>query len=313
MTEELPTSKPERISEIPTIEEKTFPEEPAQFAEPAESISPATTHSAEAAKPPSKHIGRKIGYGFIIFLSGLVILICAVGAIGTLVITKPVSDAAVALLEVVENGAGGMRQAASRVDGLLGEAQQVTIGIAQSVGQVSENISDQGLVLTLLPEEQELKLVSLAEQIRETFATVNELVASGLQMYRTIDRMPFISLPGPDPEQVDSIQVTLDNVRSDVSEARSAIQEVRSGATAKVDRVTGAVVLLSERLQEGRDNLAALDSDLAAVQEQADQLQQVIPTVLAVVAILLTLFLVYVGYTQVEVIRLYGNKWKGLE
>jgi len=281
-------------------------EEPAQLAEPVAAASPAT------AKPASKHIGRKIWYGFIIFLSGLVILVCAVGAIGSLVITKPVSDAAVALLEVVENGAGGMRNAAARVDGLLGEAQQVTIGISQSVGQVSENISDKGLVLTLLPEEQEQKLVSLAEQIRETFATVNELVASGLQMYRTIDRMPFISLPGPDPEQVDSIQATLDSVRSDVSEARDAIEEVRSGAADKVDRVTNAVVMLSGRLQEGRDNLAALDSDLAAVQEKADTLQQIIPTVLAVLAIVLTLFLIYVGYTQVEVIRLYVSKWKGL-
>ncbi len=273
---------------------------------------PVAAASPASVKPASKHTGRKIWYGFIIFLSGLVILICAVGAIGSLVITKPVSDLAVALLEVVENGAGGMRNTAARVDGLLGEAQQVTIGISQSVGQVSENISDKGLLLTLLPEEQEQKLVSLAEQMRETFATVNELVASGLQMYRTIDRMPFISLPGPDPEQVDSIQTTLDSVRSDVSEARDAIEEVRSGAAAKVDRVTNAVVMLSGRLQEGRDKLAALDSDLAAVQEKADTLQQVIPTVLAVLAIVLTLFLIYVGYTQVEVIRLYGSKWKGL-
>jgi len=141
---------------------------------------------------------------------------------------------------------------------------------------------------------------------------VQELVAAGLQMYRTIDRMPFVNLPGPDPEQVDSIQATLDSVRSDVTEARSAIQEVRSGAAAKVDRVTNAVVMLSGRLQEGRDKLAALDSQLAAVQERADQLQQVIPTVLAIAAVLLTLFLVYVGYTQVEVIRLYVSKWQKL-
>ena len=145
MTENPPTSEPEPIAETPMI----VPEEAAQPAEPVAAASPAS------AKPASKHIGRKIWYGFIIFLSGLVILICAVGAIGSLVITKPVSDSVVALLEVVENGAGGMRQAASRVDGLLGEAQQVTIGISQSVGQVSENISDKGLLLTLLPEEQE--------------------------------------------------------------------------------------------------------------------------------------------------------------
>jgi methyl-accepting chemotaxis protein len=299
-------------------EEKSYAE-PAQAAEPPASEpqpiieqAVATSGPESPKKPTSRHIGRKIWYGFVIFLSSLVILICAVGLIGTWVLESSISDAAVGLLGAVENGAGGMRQAAARVDGLLGEAQQVTLGISQSVGQVSQNISDLGLVMTLLPEEQEQKLAGLADQIRDTFINVKELVASGLEMYRTINRMPFINLPGPDPEQLDSIQSTLDNVRSDVAEARSAIQEIRTGAAAKVDRVTNAVVLLSERLQEGRDNLAALDSKLAAVQQQADSLQQVIPTVLAFVAVLLTLFLIYVGYTQVEVIRLYGGKWKGL-
>jgi hypothetical protein len=308
MNDNLPTSEqemsPESLADVP--------EEASQTAEPVEAATPAVEQPATSVEPTNRHTGRKIWYGFIIFLSGLVILVCAVGAIGTWVVEQSVSDSAVELLGVVENGAGGIRNAATRVDGRLGEAQQVTIGISQSVQQVSQNITDKGLLLTLLPEEQEQRLVDLADQLRESFGAVQELVAAGLQMYQTINRMPFVSLPGPDPEQVESIQSTLDSVRSDVDEARGAIEEVRSGAAARVDRVTNAVVMLSGRLQEGRDKLAALDSQLATVQERADSLQQTIPNLLVVLAILLTLFLIYVGYTQVEVIRLYVSKWKGL-
>jgi hypothetical protein len=261
---------------------------------------------------PSRHIGRKIWYGVVIGLSVLVILVSVVGVIGSWIVESALSDLSASGLTLVENTAGGMRQVGDRIDGRLVEAQQITGNVSQAVGQLSQNIDDKGLVLVLLPEEQEQKLTSLAQNIGDTFANIKDLLASGLEMYRMIDRMPFVSLPAPDPETASDIQASIDEMRSGVEALTDSVQSFRSGASSQVDRISSAADRVSSDLQDTSDRLAALDTRLAALQDKAAQLKEIIPTVLVVIALLLTLFLAYVIYTQVEVIRLFVRRWKEL-
>ena len=51
----------------------------------------------------NSHLGKKFFYGFVITLSSLVLLLCLVGVIGVWVVERPLSDAAVTTMKVVEN------------------------------------------------------------------------------------------------------------------------------------------------------------------------------------------------------------------
>jgi len=261
---------------------------------------------------PSKHIGRKIWYGTAIGLCGLVILLCAIGMVGTWIIEQSLSDTAVALLTVVENTAGGLRQAGDRLDTGLSEVQQVTGGISSAAEQLSQNVADQGLVLTLLPEEQEQKLVAAVQKVTDTYAAIKDVLATGLEMYQTIDRLPFVSLPAPSQQSIEEISAGIAEVQSTADELRGSVQDFRSGAAAKVDMVTTAADQLTSRLQTSRDRLAKLDSDLAQLQDTAATWKETIPTLLFVAALVITLLSAYIIYTEVEVIRLYVQRWKGL-
>jgi hypothetical protein len=86
--------------------------------------------------------------------------------------------------------------------------------------------------------------------------------------------------------------------------------EFRTGVSAEIAKIEQAAVRLNERLEESWGSLAKLDADLAALQDLAIRLKTAIPTALTIIAVVLTLFLAYVIYSQVEVIRLHVQRWR---
>ncbi len=73
----------------------------------------------------SRHVGRKIWYGAVIALSVLLLLICAVGVVGTWVLESKLSDATVSLLQTAENVIDKAQQVIGQVQEPLGEVQQI--------------------------------------------------------------------------------------------------------------------------------------------------------------------------------------------
>ena len=120
-------------------------------------------------KKNNSYLGKKILYGFVIGLSGLILLFCLAGIIGVWVVERPLSDATVTLLRVVENSTKVVRTATSRVDQTLAAVQAKTAEISDASNQLSQNVTDKGLVLVLLPEEKEQQLVETASSIQDTY------------------------------------------------------------------------------------------------------------------------------------------------
>lgn len=258
----------------------------------------------------SRHTGRKIWYGIAIAICGLVILVSAVGVVGDWIAQSTLSKVAFSLLEVVDQTAGGLRPVIQRIDQGAMEVRQISAEVSQVSTQISQNIEDQGLIVLLLPEEKENNLVERINAVQETLSTIGEVLAAGLEMYQTIDRIPFVSLPAPSEEQVENIEAAVSQTQADVAALRQSVQDFRSGAAGQVSRVTQAADQVTAGMDQLSGRLNELDTRMVALQEFATQMQTTIRTLLAVVAFIITLFLAWVIYTQVEVIRLYVQRWK---
>ena len=153
----------------------------------------------------SRHIGRKIWFGIAITLSVLILVISVAGLVGAWVVQNTLSDVTVSLLQTVYDSAGSLRQVIQKVDQGVGEVSQITAEVSQISSQISQNVEDQGLLLLLLPQEKEDKLVEGINSIQETLSTISEFLASIVEMYRAIDSLPFVDLPGPSLEQVEKV------------------------------------------------------------------------------------------------------------
>lgn len=260
----------------------------------------------------SHQLGKKILYGLVIALCAIVILVSATGVVGAWAIRRPVSEAAVAILIVIEDTADAAQQVTDRVTQATDKLQMVTTELESVSDKISQNVTDQGLVLTLLPEEQEQKLVEAAESVREAFTGIQQTISAALELYRSIDRLPFVNLPAPDPEQVQKIESSITKFEESAATLRASIADFRAGVTTKIDQVTEALGLLNDEVQRVQAGLVGLNTRLAELEAFASRLQEVIPPALTILAVVATLFLAFLIYTQVEVIRLFITRWRSL-
>jgi uncharacterized phage infection (PIP) family protein YhgE len=258
------------------------------------------------------HLGKKILYAFVIALCVLVIVVSVTGMIGALAVRRPLSDAAIAVLSVVEDASRTAQQAASRVDQATEKIQSITLEIAKVSDQIGQNVSDKGLVLTLLPAEQEQELLGTIGSIKETFLGIREAITAGLELYRSIDRLPFVNLPGPSEDQMLKIESSISRAETLVETLRSAVEGFRSGVTSKIDQVANAASSLTNEIQQIREQLSQLNSKLASLEALSIRLQEIIPGIFMTLTIILSLFLAFLIYTQVEVIRLFITRWRRL-
>ncbi len=254
--------------------------------------------------------GRRIWYGIAIVLSCLVMLLSVAGIAGVWVTQRAVSNAVVQLIDSVSNVTGSLRQTAQTVDQKLASMQDITSSISTASVSLSQQVADQGLINLLLPEEQTQKLSEFSLFVKETINTLRDTLTSIRGIYQTIDSIPFVNLPAPTQDQIDKLGESITAIQSAVDEVTNAITAFRAGASEKISLVTQAVDQISGRLSNARSRLAELDTRLANVQDRLAQLKQVAVVVLFLLSVLGSLFLVWVVYTQIEVIRLYILRWR---
>jgi hypothetical protein len=253
---------------------------------------------------------HRIWYGTAMFISGLMLLLCALGIVGVWIVESVLADTTVQVITAVGNVTESLRQATQVVDQKVERMQSVSIFVSTAVTELSQKVTDQGVLKLLLPEEKEQNLADTASSIKESVGPLRSLLSAGLTTYRTIDKMPFVDLPGPSQEQIDKVEAVGGTIQSTADDLRSQIADFRSGVSNQVDKVGSAADALNSRVGEFRNLLAGLDARLAVVQESLVQLQKTILQALVLVSILITLLLAWVIYSQVELLRLYRNRWK---
>lgn len=258
-------------------------------------------------------LGKKILYAMVIFLSCLIMLVSLASIIGVWVIQRPIAEAAVSVFKIVENTSIAVRQPIDRVGQTLAVLEAETAEIADASQQLSQNVTDKGLVMVLLPEEKEQQLIETATSLRETFDAIRTSIVTGLEFYRSISNIPFVNLPGLSEDQMLEIESSITQTQELAATLRSQIADIRAGVSGAIDKVENTASVLTEEIQGIREAFAQVDSNLAELEALSIRLQGIIPGILVTVAVILTLLFVFLIFTQVEVILLYIARWRQLE
>jgi hypothetical protein len=167
-----------------------------------------------------------------------VILASAAGVVGTFVVGKTVSDATVRLLAGVERAAVAVEGLASNFEQGVADVQVLTAQIGDATTQIGENVTDQGLLLTLLPEEREDRLMERVQSLADSLIAIKSVVNTALETYQAIDALPFISLPKPKVETLDRLEQAANDLRNGAIELVQAIRDFRAGVAGAIGRVT---------------------------------------------------------------------------
>jgi hypothetical protein len=257
---------------------------------------------------PNKTVSR-IFAGLTLFLCAIVLLISLAGIVVTWVAGRALTDASLALLDAVDRSAETAHQAIGRVNTSLTQVSDDLRSLEDAALLLSQNVSDQGLVLTLLPQGREEALSAKVQKFAEEFNNVREVIVGALDLYQAVDALPFVDLPKPEGERMQTVANLATEITATITDLNARITEVRSNAAGAIARVTDALGNAKDRLAKIVTELDTLDAQLLAVQARAAKLKQTIPIAITVAMIVLTLFIAWVAYTQIVVMR---GAWRKL-
>ena len=251
----------------------------------------------------------RIFTGVSIVLCAIVLLVSLVGIVGTWVAGRAATDAALQLLDGIDKTAEAAHGAIGRVNTSLTQALDEVSSLETATTQLSQNVNDKGLVQILLPLGREDALSAKVQKAVDDFNSVREVVVSTIDLYRAMSALPFVNLPKPQNEGMQNAANFASEVASTVKDLNARIVELRSNAAGAISKVTDAVGKVKDRLNKIQTELNAVDAQLLAVQARAVQFRQVLPTVITIAMILITLFMLWVAYTQIVVMR---SAWRKL-
>ncbi len=238
-----------------------------------------------------------------VFLSIVVLLLSLAGIGGVWVMQQAGSRAAVNLLVAVDEAASAVRGDIGRVNDRVSTARESVGAIETAANQISQSVSQQGLVATLLPQEKVDQAQSRARDVIDTFNARRDSMVAMLDLMRAIGSSPLIDLPAADPERIQRAGQTADAAQASISELQNDVAALRSGTGGQISRVADAAASVDDRLAETQTTLGQVDTRMSEVQASSARLQQSIPRTLTVIAVVSTLLLLWVGYTQVVVMR----------
>jgi X-X-X-Leu-X-X-Gly heptad repeat protein len=265
---------------------------------------------SETTNGTSMTSGRQAWLWASVVISVIVLILAVAGLFGTWIGRSAAINVNNRLMDGIIRLTSAGEEAADRVGTRITELNTRIAEVESAVDQVAQNVSDRGLVLTLLPPEKEQNLVNTAGQIRETANTITTSIRAAVDLYNSVNAIPFVNLPGPDEEKIQNLGSGVQEIQDGVDQLAADIQDFRESASAEVIRVSTAVGTVKDRVQETDDNLATLESDFSTMQTNAQEFKSRFSTRVTVLAVVITLFLLWVIYGMVIIIR---DSWLELQ
>lgn len=245
-----------------------------------------------------------------IILCGLVILLSAAGVIGAWATAGKVIDAGTKLLTGAEKAAGAVQVGLKSIDRELNNLEEDTASIQEATAQLSQNISDKGLVMVLLPPAREEKLTNTIGAIEDALNTAEQMIASLIDTLSFIESLPFVELPKPEPEAMASMAAKVEKLNTSIDNAKARIQEARDNSAGAAQRVSDAVGEINNDIETARSEVDTRSEQVAAIQESLASIKNSFPTWVYIGVSLITLILGWVIYTQVLIIQFAVAKYK---
>jgi hypothetical protein len=199
------------------------------------------------------------------------------------------------IAQVIRNGIGRVEPEIRNLRRLIGQVETASDEIAQ-------NVSEEGIILRLLPETAVDSLTASSQSLRENFIAVYDLLEATSDILLALDKIPFVAIPERGLSTVATLQVSMEEIAGQVELLKSNIIDVRSEASARISQVTNAAVFLGTEADQFHADLIQIDTDLDSIQISVRKYQRLTRPVVLTSVIILSLLSIWIVYSQVVVI-----------
>ncbi len=255
---------------------------------------------------------KRILTAIVVAISVLVLVLSLTGIVGTWIVRDQLHTDLMVVVTAAETKATRVQQGLDRLDVVLTWARDQVTAIEQEAQAFGTNLEENRPLFAAISDSLGIELSPLIESARETITTVREAVAAVNSAIEAVNAIPFVSVPAPELETLQKLSQDVENFRTEVQAVRTDIDQRRSEIIqGAVSIVTTPVSEIGTALDEMTDTVAGYSQQVSAVQDGLSDFKAAIGRTLNWLAVGLTLFLVWIAFSQGVVLSLGWRAFSG--
>ena len=230
------------------------------------------------------------------------------GIFGAWLVDRKATDVALKVFGLIETGVGVVDAGVGRVNDLIAtsrtEVRQASETITAAGAQAQANTP----VLTALNERLETRLAPRIAQMQQVLAPVRDALRNVANAVSLLNSLPMMADRAPRLAALDDAFNRLEELSADATQLRGTLRALVSAQKSDVTAETIATLnelaqRIDTRLGEVQTNVQGVQADIAALQARLDTRKSRLLFVFNLLAVLSTLMLAWIVYTQVVVIQ----------
>ena len=243
----------------------------------------------------------------------LFVSLSLVGIFGAWFVDRKATDFALKGFGLIESGVKVIDAGVGRVDKLIATSRTEVRQASETITSVCAQAQANSPVLNALNERLETSLAPRIAKMQQVLAPVRDALGTVANAVSLLNSLPMMSDRAPRLAALDDAFDRLEELSADGKQLRGTLRELvagqNSGITAEtLATLNGLTQRIDTRLGEAQANVDALRADIAALQVRLDTRKSRLLLAFNLVALLSTLMLAWIVYTQIVVIRYHWTR-----
>ena len=243
-----------------------------------------------------------------IALAVLFIGLSLFGIFGAWFVDRRATDVALKVFGLIETGVGVVDAGVGRVDDLIATSRTEVREAAETITAVGAQAQANSPVLNALNDRLETSLAPRIAQMQQVLAPVRDAVRTVGNAVSLLNSVPMMADRAPRLAALDETFNRLEGLSADATQLsgtlRALVVEQKSDiAPETVAALKALTQRIDTRLGEVQANVQAVRANVAALQVRLDTRKSQLLFVFNLLALLSTLILAWILYTQVVVIQ----------
>ena len=243
-----------------------------------------------------------------ITIAGLFIGLSLFGIFGAWFVDRKATDFALKGFGLIETGVQAVDAGVGRVNELVATSRMEVRQASETITAVGAQPQANRPVLNALNERLETSLAPRIEQMQKVLAPLRDALGTVGNAVSLLNSLPMLADRAPRLAALDDAFDRLEELSADGKQLRGTLRALVAGQQGEVTAQTlatlnGLTQRIDTRLGEAQANVQGVQADIEALQVRLDTRKSRLLFVFNLLALLSTLMLTWIVYTQIVVIQ----------
>jgi prefoldin subunit 5 len=257
--------------------------------------------------------GIDLAAGIAVGVALLFIGVSLFGIFGVWLIDRKATEVAGKVFGLVETAVKVADAGVARVDELIGTSRTEVRQASDTITSVGARAEANRAVLIALNERLDTTLASRIAKMQRELTPVRDAMGSIGNAISVLNSLPMMADRAPRLASLDDAFNRLDELSADTTQLRSTLRALvaengKELSAETVATLSGFTQRIEARLGEVQAKVQGVRADVAALQVRMDARQSKLLLIFNLFALLATLMLAWILYSQVVVIRHYRRR-----